>query len=61
MKGLDLIWPEQQQKYVFKYFELVNKFSLGIETPRRDNSIPSSIAGLPLPGPDEHCWITLNQ
>ena len=50
-KRLDLIWPEQQQKDVFHQFELVNKFNLEDQNPRRDTSIPGVSAGLPLPYP----------
>ena len=49
-KGLDLIWLEQQQTYVFHQFELVNKFNLDTETPRRDTSIQIIRAGLAFRG-----------
>ena len=42
--------PEQLQIYVFHQFELVDKFDLETENPRRDISILSVSAGMPLPG-----------
>ena len=45
-KGLGLIWPEQQQKYVFKPLEFVDRFNLETQNPMRDTNIPSVSAGL---------------
>ena len=47
---MELLMTAQQQKDVFLKVEFVDKNNLEGQNPRRDTSIPSVSAGLPLPG-----------